>query len=355
MKTSITLIVIFLVLSANVLSGQDKTGKDFPAQLSLVFPVGTHGHKSTDFCYNFSLNALMGYTGGVRGVELGGLINLNKGNISGFQAGGIGNSTKGNVRGMQAGGIFNISGNMNGFQVSGIIGKAGAVKGLQVSGIVSVAESSDAQISGIANINPGKLNGIQIGGIYNQTRELRGMQIGLINVSDTNSGGIAVGLISIAKKSIYQELSVSVADYMNVGITYKMGVKHFYNIYSLGINFMEDQLWVAGLGFGNITEINDKYSFQPEIVCYTYLPLDFYEVRDTYVTHIKFGFVREINKMFAITFAPSIYGALKSDRGEYDTYGYDQSPINPIYEFTGRNSNSKFELGFGLSLGLNIR
>lgn len=355
MKNTIPLIVTLLVMSAGMSFGQEKTDKNFPAQLSFVYPISTHGKKSTDYYFNFSVNALVGYTGGVKGVEFGGLLNVNKGNISGFQAGGIGNVTKGNVKGMQAGGIISTSSNVIGFQVSGIMSKAAVVRGLQVSGIISVSRSVNAQISGIANINLEKVNGIQIGGIYNQTKELKGMQIGLINVSDTNSGGVSIGLINFVKKGLYQELSVSVADYMNVGISYKMGVKHFYNIYTVGMNFIEEPLWVAGLGFGHITEINDKYSFQPEIVCYTYLPLDFYEVRDMYVTHIKFGFVREINPMFAITIAPSIYGSLKSDRDMYDAYGYEQSPIGPIYEFTPRNSNSKLELGFGLSLGLNIR
>lgn len=355
MKNRYTLIIIISFFTSGLLFSQENEYKNFPAQLSFVYPLSTHGRRSIDYCYNFSLNALMGSTGCIKGAEIGGLINLNKGDMMGFQAGGIGNSTKGNVDGMQAGGIFNMADRVNGFQVSGIMSKANEMKGVQVSGIVSISESASVSISGIANINQGNLKGIQIGGIYNQTRELRGVQIGLINVSDTNCNSIAIGLINIVKKGFYQELSVSVADYMNIGISYKAGVKHFYNIYSLGMNFIEDQLWVAGLGFGHITEINKKYSFQPEIICYAYLPVDFREIRDTYSTHIKFGFVRNINKRYAITFAPSIYGALKSDRGEYSTYGYEISPINPIYEYTLKNSNSKFELGFGLSLALNIR
>jgi hypothetical protein len=297
----------------------------------------------------------VGSTGSVKGCELGGLLNMNKSDVFGFQAGGIGNITSGNIIGMQAGGIFSLADNVNGFQVSGIMGNANVVKGLQVSGIASISDTANVQVSGITSINSGSTNGIQIAGIFNYTRVLNGVQLGLINTSDTNTNGVSIGLINIVNKGRYQELAVSASDYMNVGISYKAGVKHFYNIYSLGMNFLEDQLWVAGLGFGHITEINPKYSFQPEIMGYIYLPMDFKDMRDMYTMHIKFGFVRNINKMFAIAFAPSIYGAIKSNRGRYETYGYTQSPIKPFYEYYGKNSNSKLELGVGFSLALNIR
>jgi hypothetical protein len=355
MKTQITLLIVFSIFCSGFSFSQEKELKHFPLQLSFVYPASTQGAKTVDYCYNFSLNALAGYTGAVKGCELGGLVNLNKAGMSGFQAGGIGNVTGGNVKGMQAGGIFSIADTVNGIQISGITSISGDVKGIQVSGIASVAETASVQISGITNISGGTMNGIQIGGIMNRAGELNGLQLGLINISDTTANGVSIGLINYVSKGFYQELSVSAADYLNVGISYKAGLKRFYNIYTLGMNFVDETLWVAGLGFGHISEISKKYSFQPEIVCYGYFPLDFYKTRDTYVTHIKLGIVREISPMFAITFAPSIYGALKSDRGEYDEYGYKVSPIKPFYSFTGKDSNSKFELGVGFSLALNIR
>lgn len=342
MKTKITLLMVFPILFSFFSYSQETEEKKFPAQLSFIYPVTTQGKNTVNYCYNFSLNALIGYTGSIKGCEIGGLVNVNKGDMSGFQAGGIGNVTGGDVNGMQTGGIFSYSDNMNGLQVNGIASlNADGLKGVQVSGI--------------AGINSGDLNGVQVAGIFNYTRELKGLQLGLINVCDTNRNSLAIGLVSVAKEGLYQELSVSAADYLNIGVSYKAGVRHFYNIYTVGINFIDEPLWVAGLGFGHISEISPKYSFQPEIVCYAYFPVDLYQVRDTYITHIKFGFVREISPMFALSLAPSIYGALKSDRGIYESYGYDVSPVKPFYEFTGKNSNSKFELGAGLSLALNIR
>lgn len=356
MKPRKTLVVfIIFIISNGLLFSQETKYEKFPVQLSLVYPVGTSGQRSINYYYNFSLNVLTGSTGGISGCEIGGLINKNKSNILGFQVGGIGNITNGNVAGMQVGGLFSLADSMSGFQVNGILSKSNEVRGVQVSGIISISKSANAKISGIANINKGNLKGIQIAGIYNQTNKLNGIQIGLINVVDTIKSGISIGLINIVKNGFYDEWTISAADYQNIAVSYKAGTKSFYNIYSLGMNFIEEPLWVPGFGFGHIREINAKYSFQPELVCYTYLPLDFKQIRETYIVHIKFGFVRNISKKLSISFAPSIYGALKSNEGEYDNYGYKQSPIKPIYEYETKNSNSKFEIGYGFSLGLNIK
>jgi hypothetical protein len=355
-RARIILSFIITVLSGGILSGQQTEYGRFPAQLSFIYPAGTSGSRSANYCYNFSLNALMGYTGSIKGCEIGGLLNINKTHISGFQVGGIGNITNGNVTGMQVGGIFGLTYSMNGFQVDGILSKSGEVNGVQISGILSFSKSANAAISGIANINNGSLRGIQIAGIYNQTKELNGIQIGLINVADTVKNGISLGLINIVKKGFYDEWTIHTSDYLNLGVSYKLGSKSFYSIYSVGTNFIKERLLVAGFGFGHISEISSEYSFQPEVICYTYFPKDFNKpVRDTYMSHFKFGFVLNLNEKLAFSFAPSIYWSIKSNRGRFSTYGYENSIIEPIYKYDVKNSNSRIEIGFGVSLGLNIR
>jgi len=353
MNSKNTLVFIIFILSVELLFSQETKYEKFPAQLSFVYPIGTSGQRSVNYFYNFSLNVLTGSTGGIKGCEIGGLLNTNKSNMFGFQVGGIGNITNGNVEGMQVGGIFSLADSMSGFQVNGILSKSNEIRGVQISGIINLSKSANASISGIANINKGNLNGIQIAGIYNQTKELKGIQIGLINVVDTIKNGCFVGLVSIVKKGFYDEWTISAADYLNIGISYKAGAKSFYNIYSVGRNFIEDPLWVAGFGFGHIREINAKYSFQPELVCYTYFPLDFKQIRETYSLHIKFGFVRNISKKLSISFAPSIYGDIKSKEGKYSIAGYKQSFIKPVYTYD--KDNSTLEIGFGFSLGINIK
>ena len=415
MRARKIVLLIVSVLSIGILYGQKTEYLEFPAQISLVYPIGTSGNGSVNYSYNFSLNALIGSTGEVKGCEIGGILNMNKSNLTGFQVAGIGNITKGNVIGVQTGGIFSssdsligvqisgilgkssevkgvqisgifsssdsligvqisgilgkssevkgvqISGifsssdSLRGVQISGILGKSSEVKGVQISGILNLSESANAMIGGIANINRDSLKGVQIAGIYNQTKVLNGIQIGLINLVDTVETGISIGLINIVKKGYYDEWTVSVSDYQSIGFSYKSGRKDFYNIYSVGANFFDELQWVGGFGFGHIGEMNTNYSFQPEIILHAYFPKDFKHIRDTYITHMKFGFVRNVSDKLGISLAPSIYWSLKSNRGIYSDYGYEQSPIPPVYEFGSVNSNSRIGVGFGLSLGLNIK
>jgi len=59
-----------------------------PFQLSVTPGLSTHGSLSPQVINNFSLNVFGGYNGGVNGVELGGLFNIDKKDVKYFQAGG---------------------------------------------------------------------------------------------------------------------------------------------------------------------------------------------------------------------------------------------------------------------------
>jgi hypothetical protein len=56
---------------------------------------------------NFSLNIFGGYSGGVDGMELGGLFNIDKKDAQYFQAAGLFNMVGGNTNGVQLAGISN--------------------------------------------------------------------------------------------------------------------------------------------------------------------------------------------------------------------------------------------------------
>jgi len=356
MKIRKGLLIILSVLISRSIFCQDNAYQHSPLQVSFVYPIGSHGMQSVNYSYDFSLNILTGNTGSIEGFEVGGLLNMNRGDVSGFQVGGLANITQGNVSGFQVGGLFSLGDNLDGMQVSGIFGKCAESDGLQVSGILNYSTSARSSIAGISNINTGRQKGIQIGGIYNQTKELDGLQIGLINKSDTIGRGLSIGLINLVAKGQYDEWALSFADYMNLGISYKLGLKHFYSIYTIGVNLMENKLWVAGLGFGHLHEVNPKFDIQPELLLYTYFPTDFKgRIRETYITHFKLGLVRNLNQSLAISFAPSVYIGWKSNRDIYDQYGYEQSPIGPLFDIERGNNNRMLEAGFGLSLELHFR
>lgn len=355
MKTKFTLIILLACLTAGSTLGQETAYRKFPVNVSFIYPASIHGTRSVNYQYDFSLNVLTGLNGSIDGCEIGGLVNINKGNVSGFQVAGIGNITGGNIDGAQIGGIFSMADSVDGLQIGGIYSNCGKTEGLQIGGLVNICTSAEASIAGIANINSGNQDGIQIAGIYNQAREVNGVQIGLINFSDTVKNGVPIGLISFVRKGNYHEFEFSVADYLNLGISYKLGIKQLYTIYTAGMSLAQDQLWVAGLGVGQLHEVNPRFSIQPELVWYYYFPMDMQrQYRDTHATHFKLGLIRNLSQNLAISLAPSIYVSWKHKPYNRDDYGYEQSPVGPLFEID-HYSHNRIGIGFGLSAGIHLR
>ncbi|MBN2814098.1 MAG: hypothetical protein JXQ80_08480, partial [Bacteroidales bacterium] len=352
----ITLILLVsTVITGSAVSGQDTTYRFFPVNVSLIYPVSIQGLQSVSYAYNFSLNMLTGNNGSVDGFEVGGLVNINQGNMSGFQVAGIGNITHGDVSGTQIGGLFSMADSLDGLQINGIFGNCRYASGVLISGITNVYTAADVSIAGIANINDGDQDGLQLAGILNLAREVNGVQIGLINVADTIQNGIPIGLISFVKKGRYDEWSFTIADYMNLAVSYKLGLKRFYTIYTAGMSLAEDQLWVAGLGFGHLNEINPRFSIQPEVVWYTYFPMDFQmHGRETYATHFKIGLVRNLSPRTALSVAPSIYLSHKVKRETSDQYGFEPSPVGPLFDID-RYDNTRLGIGVGLAVAIHFR
>jgi len=414
--------VIFVFGTANAQTEQSKQ-KSFPAQVSIFYPLGTHGWESADYTYNFSLNLMHGKVGGINGLEISGFVGRVYGNVYGTQVAGFVNTTE-NVTGIQVAGLVNTSNNMNGIQVAGLVNTTNNVIGTQIAGLVNASDdvigiqvaglvnASDTvggiQIAGLVNaadvvkgiqiggllslsrclqgIQIGGLGneaccvrGIQIGGLniacnylkgmqialtnfadtvkgglqigtFNRTQTLRGLQIGLVSVNDTIESGGSLSLVNIVRRGFYRSWEVSVADYSNLAVTYRMGTRTLYTIYTVGANFIEDNLWNVGIGFGHRRAINNNLDFRPEIVSYNYFPMDFRNIQSTFSTHLKFGFVYNVSENFGISLTPSVF-ALNSRRNS-DTEHYRVSPISPFY--TREKNNWQTAIGAGISLGINF-
>ncbi len=224
------------------------------AQVSLLPYLGTNHRLSGSVINRFSLNVLAGYSGGVEGLEVGGLLNLVRGPVSGVQVAGFGNLVRGPVNGVQIGGFFNqnfgethgtqIAGFANsnwqdaeGVQVAGFVNFArknlravqvagfvnavnGSMKGVQISGYVNANRGSNEgfQLAGFANLNGHANRGVQIGGFANATLAdneglqlagwanltwgtQRGWQISNINIARRVVGGHQLGLFNYADSS----------------------------------------------------------------------------------------------------------------------------------------------------------
>ena len=255
-----------------------------PYQVSFTPGLSSQGKLSAQVTNNISLNVLGGYTGGVNGVEVGGLFNINKRNVKyaqvagllningesmfGAQVAGLNNTVLGGVNGVHAAGISNIvRGQLNGVQVAGIYNHvSNTVKGIQVAGISNFAKEkvNGMQISGIGNIAYRQMNGIQVGGIFNYAKRLRGVQIGLINISDT-SEGYSIGLLNIILKG-YHKLAITSNELMNVNASFKTGNKKLYSILMAGYNHGNDaKIYSFGYGIGNEVKLNNHLSINPEL------------------------------------------------------------------------------------------
>ena len=298
--------------------------KSSPAHVSIVHPVGIHGQQSVDYAYNFSLNLLSGKIGGLKGLEFSGLFGRVEDNARGFQMAGLANTVGYEMKGIQ----FSVFGNATGDGMKGI------------------------QLSCFANIVGDEMSGIQITGVFNRVHTLRGIQIGLVSVNDTIENGASFSLINLVKRGFYSEWELSFSDYANAALSFKMGAQKFYTVYTVGLNFMADNLLNLGVGFGKRFPIGNLFDFQPELIFSKYFPTSFTTNQSNLSSRLKFGFVYRLNEKFGLSFAPSLYllnAAKNRERYEF----YRISPIGALYK--NEVSRKLTAIGVGLSIGLSMK
>jgi hypothetical protein len=263
-----------------------------PVQVSLTPGLSTHGRLSSQVINNFSLNVFGGYNGGVDGVELGGLFNIDKKDVTFFQAGGLFNIVGGAVTGVQLGGINNtvldsvrgfqaaginnhVTGSFTGAQVAGIYNHvAEGIDGVQIGGIGNFArrKMTGAQVAGIINFANQGIRGSQVSGIINYAKTLHGLQIGLINIADS-SDGYSIGLLNVVVNG-YHKLSFSTDEFINTNGALKTGTRKLYSMLQAGLNWGSTNNKVYSFGYGLGTEISlgRTFAINPEISCqYLYL------------------------------------------------------------------------------------
>ncbi|MGB8193084.1 MAG: STN and carboxypeptidase regulatory-like domain-containing protein, partial [Chitinophagaceae bacterium] len=255
-----------------------------PFQLSLTPGLGTHGKLSAQVVNNFSFNVFGGYNGGVNGLELGGLFNIDKKNVQyvqiaglfnmvggyvkGFQVAGINNTVLDTVHGVQVAGINNfVKGNFAGWQLGGIYNHvADSLKGLQLGGVANFVNNrvKGAQIAGVGNISFRETDGVQVAGIFNYAKKMKGVQIGLINISDTLDG-FGIGLINIVLKG-YHKLSFYSDEVVYLNGAFKTGSRKLYNILQAGFNPGDSQqVFTFGYGLGSELRLGKTFSINPEL------------------------------------------------------------------------------------------
>jgi hypothetical protein len=200
-----------------------------PFQISITPGLSTHGLMSSQVVNKFSINLAGGYTAGVKGLEIGGLFNINR-----F-----------NSKYVQLAGVFNmVGGTMTGFQFAGISNKTlDSVRGVQLAPFLNKAG--------------GTVAGLQLSGLNNEAHVLKGVQIGLINVADS-SAGASIGLINIIRNGFYK-VSLSANDAFNTNLSLTTGTHRFYTTIHAGTNFgATPQKYALGISVGHDFMLSDK-------------------------------------------------------------------------------------------------
>jgi len=276
-------------------------------QVSLIPYVGTNWMNKGSYTSAISFNLLAGYTGGVNGFELGGLVNIVRRDVRGLQVGGLANIVGKSTLGVQVGGLFNVNlGHFKGLQLSGLMnfqrdtltgtqigglcnyleGKmqgvqvgglsnitTGHADGWQVAGLTNIAfkDVSQAQIgglfnygrhvygiqiAGLVNIASGNVTGLQIGGLVNYAKSVVGVQLGAFNISREIETGVPVGFFSYVHKGGLHRFELYADEVFYGNVAFKSGTSKFYNIFQVGTGTS----WMVNYMYG----IGTSFAFGPK-------------------------------------------------------------------------------------------
>lgn len=308
----------------NAQNVDDYLGRKF--QVSLLPFLGTNRLLSGSIKNDYSLNLLMGYSGGVRKLEVGGILNGVRNDVQGLQVAGVGNIVGGGVIGGQISSIFNIAGYLdNGIQLS--------------SGFnVIIRESAGWQISPL-NFAHKVVEG--------------GKQIGFINIADSTDT-VPIGFLSfVGSGNGYKRLELSVDENQTASFSFKTGVRKFYNVLALHYNFTRTQeIFGLGYGIGRAYELGKSWMFNTDLT--TNLLVEYDDLSPNVASMLKFdiSFEKQIARNAAVTFGPSLKYLIID---EYNSSSWITKPFSkmPSYKSLSSTANSTFWIGF--QMGLRIR
>ena len=308
----------------NAQNVDDSLGRKF--QVSLLPFLGTNRLLSGSINNDYSLNLLMGYSGGIRKLEVGGILNGVRNDVKGLQVAGVGNIAGGSVLGGQISSTFNIAGYLE--------------SGIQLSSGFNVITKESA--------------GWQIAPVNFAHRVVEGgKQIGFINITDSTNT-VPIGLLSfVGGSNGYKRLELSVDENQTANFSFKTGVKEFYNVLVLHYNFTRKQeIFGVGYGIGRAFEVGKSWMMNTDLTANLLVEYD--DLSPNVATLWKFDVCleKQIARNVAVTFGPSIK-YLNID--EYNVSSWTTKPFSkiPTYKTISSTMNSTFWVGF--QMGLRIR
>jgi hypothetical protein len=202
--------------------------------------------------------------GNVEAAQLAGMLNVSR-HVNGVQAAGFLNVAYGNIGMAQLAGMANYCDSVTGVQMAGFVNTARLnVTALQAAGFVNYGgEVTGAQIAGFTNICMGENKGLQLAGLLNVARKLNGVQIAFLNIADEVEAGVPIGFISIVNKG-YHTFELSSDENFYANLTFKLGVKRFYNIFKARKGY--NNIMAYSYGAGMLFPLTAKTEWAPEII-----------------------------------------------------------------------------------------
>lgn len=393
-KKSLIVLIVVMMFGAITYAQEERL-----AQVSFVYPIGTGGVDAVSYSNKFSLNIIGGINGGVNGIELGSVFNVNQGDVNGAQLSGVCNLTSGsstgiilsgvaNVtlqssKGAMSSGVLNTSKSHDGALVSGVFNIVqDSSTGAMVSGVLNTSKSHDgASVSGVFNVIRGASNGAMISGVLNYSgsheglqlstiniasKEMNGAQIGVINVSNKSKGTqfgviniansadsiIPIGIISVVKGG-YFAFELSSNELLLTNLSYKMGVEKFHTIFRAGIGMSNSKEHISyGMGFGSIFTIKDNHKLNVELVCDQLIYNKNWEGDLNLMNHLNINYQYQITDFLSVKAGPSLrnYVTDRKINGEFNTI---QVPYT-IFERTGETVKTSTWIGFNAGVVISI-
>lgn len=299
--------------------------------------------------------------GNFKGYQAAGIVNYAHRNFKGFQSSGISSFVVGQLTGFQASGIFSaVRCGFNGLQASGIANVADSLSmGLQISGIhnssfgtlhgaqfAGISNFSNKgrnflQVSGIANM-AGTNNGLQAAGIFNFAKKNAGLQVGLINTS-IEGNGFTLGLFNFVLKG-FHKTEVSINESFPLNVTFKSGVRRFYNTYNFGIKFGETNTYAGGLGFGTNFTLKGNWQMSCDVSAQLVFENNFsaFEFGQLYKFNPSVEY--KLAKWVTVFAGPSVNVNVLRFANEEGFYESDLGPT-PLYDEPLVNGRLKMWLG----------
>lgn len=302
------------------------------AQISFLPVLGSNGVLGGKVSNKTSLNVIAGYSYGTNGVEVGGVLNMNRKNMIGTQIGGVSNLVGERMDGVQIAGVTNTNFTYgSGLQLSGVMNSSGAFHG--------------AQIAGTYNYVKYRMSGFQLSGTVNYAGELNGVQLGVVNIAKKVDKGIMIGLINVAFENGIFRFELDHNDLTDYNISLKTGTKIFHNVFTAGISPGPERLWSYGLGFGSQVWAKRKESIWVEATNNTIQSLNRYISGLSMDNRLNIAYSLQFKEHLSIKAGPVVHYYLFSDSRPKNEAFYESIGFTPFAQNTKQKAWIGYQVG----------